>query len=141
MLAHLVRRIGGPGVGRGRQPAGLADGAGEHGGAGAAGAGGLGDELGPVHDEVGVDQLGAGREVEPDLEQAEPVGPVGAEQGEHLAMDDAAAGGHPLAVAAAVSATVAPAGAWGRGEDRWAGRGSGIQFECLVLAQEMSDEM
>ena len=48
----------------------------------------------------GLDHLVGGRQVEPDLEQLERVGPVAVEQREHLGVDDAAARGEPLHVAA-----------------------------------------
>ena len=61
----------------------------------------LGDVVGPEHGEVGRDQLVAGRQVQPDLEELERVGAVGVEEREHLAVDHAATGGEPLGVALA----------------------------------------
>ena len=60
-----------------------------------------GDVLVPQHREVGVDQLVLAGQVQPDLEQLERVVGLLLDQGEHLGVDDAAAGGQPLDVAPA----------------------------------------
>ena len=58
------------------------------------------DVLVPQHREVRVDHLVGRRKVQPDLEQLARVRPGRVEQREHLAVDDAGAGGEPLHVAA-----------------------------------------
>ena len=55
-----------------------------------------------------------------DLEEAEAVGTVGTDQRHHLAVDDAAAGRHPLAVAIAVAAAVAPGASSGERDSGFA---------------------
>jgi hypothetical protein len=57
----------------------------------------------PEHREVWGHELVVARQVEPDLEELERVGLVPVEQGEHLGVDDALPGGHPLDVTAAVA--------------------------------------
>ena len=59
-----------------------------------------GDVVVPEHREVRLGHLVGGRQVQPDLEQLERVRTVSIEQGEHLGVDDAAAGGQPLHVTA-----------------------------------------
>ena len=54
----------------------------------------------PEHGEVRLDQLVLGREVQPDLEELGRIGRVAVEERERLRVDDAAAGGEPLDVAA-----------------------------------------
>ncbi len=59
--------------------------------------------LGPQDREVGVGSLVLRREVEPDLEQVQGIGLVVVDEREHLTVGDAAAGGQPLGVAAAIT--------------------------------------
>ena len=94
---------GGVGVrGRGGCPVSLHDLAGDdgdvHRAAGLVEQGVLGDLVVPQHREVGLDHLVAGGEVDPDLEQLGLVVLVVAQQREHLGVDDAGTGGHPLDV-------------------------------------------
>ena len=65
------------------------------------------DVAAPVHEERGLDHLGASRQVEPDLEELGGVAFVLVDEREHLAVHDALAGGEPLEVALAVAGGVA----------------------------------
>ena len=71
-----------------------------------------GDVAVPEHREVRLDELVLGRQVQPDLEQLERVRLLGVEQREHLRVDDAAAGGEPLHVAAPEPAAAPSESEW-----------------------------
>ena len=97
---------GGPRVGRGRGRGQPGERAGDDGdGGGAARRRRWPRAVGVSSDQsivkYGSTSLSAGRQVEPDLEQVQRVGPVVVDQREHLGVHDAAARGEPLGVAPA----------------------------------------